>query len=155
MTESKDHADVKIHPPILTVIHILAAYLLKWFVNPLAAPPALELFGFALVVIGFCLGAAAFLAFRKKRTTVMPHGSVSAIVSEGIYRFTRNPIYLGFLLMIIGIPLTSGATFWGLALAPIFVLSANRLVIEREEFYLEKKFGDEYTRYKSRVRRWI
>jgi protein-S-isoprenylcysteine O-methyltransferase Ste14 len=56
--------------------------------------------------------------------------------------------------MVIGIPLNSG-TYWGAVLAPIFFLLCNRLVVEREEAYLEKKFGDVYTSYKSRVRRWL
>jgi protein-S-isoprenylcysteine O-methyltransferase Ste14 len=152
--EMPDHADVKIHPPVLTGIHIIAAFLLKWFVIPLASPSALEWFGVGLVVIGFILAGLAFLRFRKARTTVLPHGSVSAIVSSGVFGFTRNPIYLGFLLMIIGFPLNFG-TWWGLVLAPFFIHSANRLVIEHEEAYLEKKFGDEYTRYKRAVRRWL
>jgi len=155
MTEHKDHADVKIAPPILAVLHIVTAYLLAWFA-PLSrpAPPILENIGFALVVLGFLLGLAAFLEFRRARTTLDPHGSVASIVTLGIYRFSRNPIYVGFLLMVIGIPLNSG-TYWGAVLAPIFVTICNKLVIEREEAYLEKKFGDVYTSYKSRVRRWL
>ena len=153
--EMPDHADVKIHPPVLTGLHLLAVYLLvKYSGIPLRAPPALEWLGFALVVVGFILAGTAFLQFRKARTTVLPHGSVSAIVSSGIFGLTRNPIYLGFLLMIIGFPLNFNI-WWGLVLAPIFIHSANRLVIEHEEAYLEKKFGDEYTRYKRSVRRWI
>ena len=54
--ETPDHANVKIHPPVLMAIHILAAFLLKWFVNPLISQPSLEWFGFGLVVIGFLLG---------------------------------------------------------------------------------------------------
>ena len=155
MSEHKDHADVKIHPPILTLIFIAIAYVAKWVVPiPFAVPGVLRLIGFALVVIGFLCGVAAFLAFRKARTTLDPHGKVSAIVTGGIYRFTRNPIYLGFLLMLIGLPLNSGS-YWGVLLAPIFLLSMNSLVIEKEEAYLEKKFKDVYTSYKSRVRRWL
>jgi protein-S-isoprenylcysteine O-methyltransferase Ste14 len=99
-------------------------------------------------------GVAAFLAFRKARTTLDPYGRVSAIVTSGIYRFTRNPIYLGFLLMLIGLPLNSGS-YWGVVLVPVFLLSMNSLVIEKEEAYLEKKFKDVYSSYKSRVRRWL
>ena len=155
MTNHKDHADVKIHPPILTLILLVIAYSAKRLIFiPFVVPNILRLIGFSLVVIGFLLGVAAFLAFRKARTTLDPHGSVSAMVSGGIYRFTRNPIYLGFLLMLIGLPLNSG-NYWGIVLAPFFVMSMNSLVIEKEEAYLEKKFGDEYTSYKSRVRRWL
>ncbi|HXQ37743.1 MAG TPA: isoprenylcysteine carboxylmethyltransferase family protein, partial [Anaerolineales bacterium] len=140
---------------ILTIIFIVIAYVAKWTIPiTLVVPNFLRNIGFALIVAGFSLGLAAISEFRKARTTVDPHGSVSSVVTSGIYRFTRNPIYLGFLLMLIGIPLNSG-TYWGLILAPVFIYFMNNLVIEREEAYLEKKFGDVYAGYKSRVRRWL
>ncbi len=155
MSEHKDHANVKIHPPVLTLIHIAIAYAAKWTIPiSFVVPNILRNIGFSFVIIGFLLGVAAVLEFRKARTTVLPHGSVSSIVTSGVYRFTRNPIYLGFTLMLIGFPLSSG-TLWGLVLAPVFIYSMNRLVIEREEAYLEKKFGEGYTSFKSRVRRWL
>ena len=155
MADHKDHADVKVHPPILTIIFIAIAYVAKWTIRiPFVVPNVLRNIGFALIVVGFLLGIAAFLEFRKARTTVDPHGSVSSIITSGIYRFTRNPIYLGFLFMLIGIPLNSG-TYWGIILVPVFIYFMNQLVIQHEEAYLEKKFGDIYTSYKSRVRRWL
>jgi protein-S-isoprenylcysteine O-methyltransferase Ste14 len=96
----------------------------------------------------------AFLEFRKARTTLDPHGSVKALVRGGVYRFTRNPIYLGFLFMVIGFPLAYGS-LWGLVVSPIFMVTLSRLVIEKEEAYLEKKFKGEYTDYSSKVRRWL
>lgn len=155
MSTLKDHANVKIHPPILTAIHIALAYAAKWTIPlPLVVPDILRNIGFALVVVGFLCGVAAFVEFRRARTTIDPHGSVTSIISSGVYRFTRNPIYLGFALMLIGLPLNSGS-YWGLILAPVLILSFNNLVIQHEEAYLEKKFGDVYTGYKSRVRRWL
>jgi protein-S-isoprenylcysteine O-methyltransferase Ste14 len=155
MTEYKDHANIKVPPPVLTLLHIIAAFLLARFVPlPFAVPLIIEYIGFALVIIGFLLGLGAVVAFRRARTTLDPRSAVSSFVTSGIYRFSRNPIYLGFLLMVIGIPL-NGGTYWGVILAPIFVLSCNQLVIQREEAYLEKKFGAAYTSYKSRVRRWL
>src|SRR6266508_3356198 len=155
MAEYKDHANVRIAPPILTLLHIIAAFLLARFIPlPFTVPIAIKYIGFALVVIGFLLGLCAVIAFRRARTTLDPYHPVSNLVTSGIYRFSRNPIYLGFLLMVIGIPLNVG-TYWGLILAPIFVLLCNRLVIVREEAYLEKRFGEAYTNYKSRVRRWV
>ena len=155
--KQKDHADIHInvHPPVVALIHIGAAYLLGWFVPlPIPVPTVFRIFGFVLVIIGFLLGIGAFIEFRRARTTLDPHGSVSSLVSSGVYRFTRNPIYLGFLLMLIGIPLNV-ASYWGVLLSPIFIVLLNRLVIEREEAYLEKKFKDQYIAYKSRVRRWV
>ncbi len=155
MAEYKDHANVRIAPPILTLLHIIAAFLLARFIPlPFTVPIAIKYIGFALVVIGFLLGLGAVIAFRRARTTLDPYHPVSKLVTSGIYRFSRNPIYFGFLLMVIGIPLNTG-TYWGIILAPIFILLCNKLIIEREEAYLEKKFGEAYIRYKSRVRRWL
>lgn len=155
MSTLKDHANVKIHPPILTAIHIALAYAAKWTIPlPFVVPDILRNIGFALVIVGFLCGVAAFVEFRRARTTIDPHGSVTSIISSGVYRFTRNPIYLGFALMLIGLPLNSGS-YWGLILAPVLILSFNNLVIQHEEAYLEKKFGGVYTGYKSRVRRWL
>jgi len=144
-----------IHPPIVAVIYIAIAYLLGWFFRiPYGVPGLLQMTGFALTVIGFLLGVGAFIEFRKARTTLDPHGSAKQLVTSGIYRFTRNPIYLGFLLMVISLPLNAGS-YWGVLIAPLYVVSINKLVIEHEEAYLEKKFGAMYTSYKSRVRRWL
>ena len=144
-----------IHPPIVAVIYIAIAYLLGWFFRiPYGVPNGLQMIGFSLTVIGFLLGVGAFIEFRKARTTLDPHGSAKQLVRSGIYRYTRNPIYLGFLLMVIGLPLNAGS-YWGVLIAPLYIASMNKLVIEHEEAYLEKKFGAIYTSYKSRVRRWL
>jgi len=155
MAEHKDHANVRIAPPVLALLHIIAAFLLAWLIPlPFVVPALFRYIGFALVVTGFLLGLGAALAFRRARTTLDPYHPVSSIVTSGVYGFSRNPIYLGFLLMVIGIPLTSG-TYWGIILAPIFTLLCNQLVIEHEEAYLAKKFGQTYLNYKSGVRRWL
>jgi len=79
---------------------------------------------------------------------------VRALVTGGPYRFSRNPIYLGFVLILAGFPLFSG-TVWGAILVPVLILNLNNLVIQHEEAYLEKKFGEAYAGYRSRVRRWL
>ncbi len=155
MSEHKDHASVKIHPPILLLIHIVAAWLLgKFILLPMVISPMIRNIGLALAGIGFLFGLLSLYAFTKARTTVNPHGSVKTIVSSGVYRLTRNPIYLGMVLMLIGFPLAFG-NVWGIPLAPVFIFLMNKLVIEHEEAYLEKKFGEAYTGYRSRVRRWL
>ncbi len=155
--KQKDHASINkhVHPPIVVLIFIGIGFLLGFVIPfPFTAPPLLQNIGFALTSIGFLCGMGAFIEFRKARTTLDPHGSVKQIVTTGIYRFTRNPIYLGFLLMVIGLPLNSGF-YWGILVAPFYAVTMNRLVIEREESYLEKKFKEQYISYRSRVRRWL
>jgi protein-S-isoprenylcysteine O-methyltransferase Ste14 len=144
-----------IHPPLIALMFIVIAYFLGRFVPlPFVAPPVLQYVGLFLTFLGFLLGIGAFLEFRKARTTLDPHGSTRQLVTSGIYRFTRNPIYLGFLLMLIGLPLNSGL-YWGIILVPFYILMMNRLIIEREEVYLHKKFKDVFTMYAARVRRWL
>ncbi|MBI1855862.1 MAG: isoprenylcysteine carboxylmethyltransferase family protein [Chloroflexi bacterium] len=141
MTEQTDHADVKIHPPVLTLIHIGIAYAAKWLIPiPFAVPNILRTIGLPLAAIGFLLAVSALLEFRKAHTTVDPHGSVKSIVTSGIYRFTRNPIYAGFLLVLIGIPLNSG-TYWGLLLAPVFIVASTILSFSTKRPIWRKSLG--------------
>ena len=155
MSERNDHADVKIHPPILLLIHLLAAFLLNWLLPlPFAISKVVIWLGYILVLVGLGFAFNAFNRFRQANTTLDPHGSVSAVVISGPYSFTRNPIYLGFTCFLIGF-LFIFKSYWGLILSPIFILLMNVLVIQHEEAYLEKKFGETYTSYKSRVRRWL
>jgi protein-S-isoprenylcysteine O-methyltransferase Ste14 len=155
--KQKDSPNINknIHPPIVAMAYIAVAFLLGWFVRiPIPVPAILSFFGFGITFIGFLFGIGAFIEIRKARTTLDPHGSVKQLVTSGVYRITRNPIYLGFLLMVIGLPLNSGI-YWGMLIAPFFAITMSRLVIEREEAYLEKKFKEQYVAYKSRVRRWL
>jgi protein-S-isoprenylcysteine O-methyltransferase Ste14 len=157
VTKEQDHPDISpmVHPPLVAVIFIVLAYLLGYFIPlPVAMPPVVQYFGLVLVLFGILLGIGSSMEFRRAHTTLDPHGSTKHLVTSGIYRFTRNPIYLGFLLMVIGFPLNSGM-IWGLVLAPLYMLAMSHLVIEREEAYLESKFKDQYTSYTSRVRRWL
>ena len=155
MENHKDHASVKIHPPILLLFHLFVVFALNRLL-PLSSafPRILVWVGYTLVFIGLGLAFGAANGFMRAHTTLDPHGSVNNIVTSGPYRFTRNPIYLGFVCMLIGFPFIF-KTHWGLILSPLFIMLMNTLVIQHEEAYLEKKFGDVYTSYKSRVRRWL
>ncbi|MBI5351436.1 MAG: isoprenylcysteine carboxylmethyltransferase family protein [Chloroflexi bacterium] len=153
----QDHPVIhkNVHPPVVAVMYIVIAYLFGRFVPmPFAMPAFVRGIGFWLSFIGLLFGIGAFIEFRKARTTLDPHGSVKQLVTSGIYRFTRNPIYFGFFLMVIGVPLNSGI-YWGILIAPLFAMTMSRLVIEREEAYLERKFKEQYAEYRSRVRRWL
>ena len=155
MTVRQDHPNINrnIHPPIVMLAHLLVAFLLNWIL-PFTLIKPLEWVGYILVVVGLGFAFSAVSQFGKMHTTLDPHGSVSAIVTSGPYRFSRNPIYFGFLCTLVGLPLALG-NYWGAVLSPIFVVSMFQLVIKHEEAYLEGKFKDVYTSYKSRVRRWL
>lgn len=157
MNEKQDHPNINrnIHPPVLMLSHLLAAFLLNWlFPLRFASPKPLEWVGYIFVLTGLGFAFSAVSQFTKVDTTLDPHGSVSAIVTSGPYRFSRNPIYLGFVCTLIGLPLALG-NYWGIVLSPVLMLVMYRLVIRHEEAYLEKKFGEHYAGYRSRVRRWL
>jgi len=85
---------------------------------------------------------------------VAPTKASTALVTDGIYSWTRNPMYLGLSLILVGIGLATGSA-WFLVALPIAVFAVTKLAIEPEEVYLANKFGAAYEAYKSRVRRWF
>jgi len=134
---------------------IIVAYLVGRYIPLLQhSSVIIKYIGSGLVTIALIFAFSAFNEFRRLQTTLDPHGSVKAVITNGVYKLSRNPIYLGFLLMVIGFLLYSGY-YSGIIVAPLFLVSMNRLVIEKEEAYLEEKFRDVYTGYKSKVRRWL
>ena len=145
-------------PPLLVV---LAAAALMWLA-PWAAPafgfdvPHRRAIALALAIAGGITAASGVVSFRRARTTVNPMNPASAtsLVVSGIYRRTRNPMYLGFLLGLVG-----WAVFVANALAflvlPAFVLYMNRFQIRPEEAALTSRFGSDFVSYKARVRRWL
>ena len=118
--------------------------------------PVRRILAAAAVAIGLSVAATGVLSFRMAETTVNPMkpDSSSALVVSGIYRWTRNPMYLGFLCILIGwgIFLSNAAAFLVL---PGFVFYLNRFQIEPEEQALTRLFGETFLTYRSRVRRWI
>jgi protein-S-isoprenylcysteine O-methyltransferase Ste14 len=120
-----------------------------------AMPARLEV-ALALVVLGGAVALAGVVAFRSKRTTVNPltPGASSSIVSGGVYRVSRNPMYLGFFLALAGWALylsNAGAVL----LLPAFLAYLTQYQIKPEERALLAKFGPEFAQYMARVRRWV
>nr|WP_255612533.1 isoprenylcysteine carboxylmethyltransferase family protein [Alcanivorax sp. 1008] len=109
-----------------------------------------------LVLMGAGVSLAGVVSFRRARTTVNPlkPEKTSSLVCSGIYRVTRNPMYLGFLLVLIGWAVMLGSAF--AVLGPVlFVVYISRFQILPEERVLQNLFGDEFTAYQARVRRWL
>jgi protein-S-isoprenylcysteine O-methyltransferase Ste14 len=100
------------------------------------------------------LFAGALGRFRRAGTPVEPWRPSSALVTDGVYRFTRNPIYLGMALLYAGLALGADSAVALALLVPLLAL-VQAGIVAREERYLEGRFGDEYRRYKASVRRWI
>ncbi|MGE5443670.1 MAG: methyltransferase family protein [Ignavibacteriales bacterium] len=92
--------------------------------------------------------------FRLAKTSLIPVKPTTAIVTDGPFRFSRNPIYVGFAFLYLGVGLWLNALWVVVMLVPL-LLVIQSYVIVREERYLELKFGQEYLQYKARVRRWL
>jgi protein-S-isoprenylcysteine O-methyltransferase Ste14 len=106
------------------------------------------------VLLGVAIGGNALHHFRRTGQDPKPWESTPEIISTGIYRFTRNPMYVGMALMQIGIGIGLG-NGWIIALVPPVLVVIYMIAIRHEEAYLERKFGDTYARYKASVRRWL
>ena len=151
---------VRFPPPTLFVAGFVVAWLLERHVLRLrlaggdAALRGLEMVGTLVAALGFALGAWGLLTFARSRTAIYPNRPASRIVTHGPYRFTRNPMYVGLTTAYAGIAVASNMG-WPLLLLPIVLLGLVQLVIRREERYLASAFGEEYERYRARVRRWL
>ncbi len=152
---NEDRPGIVIPPPLLFVVPLVAAF----FADKLAPTgfvhgPFRWIVGSLLVLAGLALNIAGFVTQRRAGTDPIPFHPTTAIVSHGVYRFSRNPMYLGFGLWTLGTALLMNSV-WMLLAVPIGLVLTDRFVIAREERYLERKFGDEYLSYKRRVRRWL
>lgn len=145
-------------PPALLVIGVAAGMWVVALLFPQLNVPFTGSPGMATVIasIGIAAAVLAVLEFRKVDTTVDPRypDKSSQLVVSGIFRLSRNPMYLGFLLILFGWAwyLMSVLAFLWL---PLFVVYMNRFQIQPEERYMMEKFGHEFELYAARVRRWV
>ena len=148
-----------IPPPLLFVIPFLEGLVVQHFVpiqivKGLEPARILKLVGAAetLIALGLCGWAVA--TFRRLRTAIVPRNRATVVAEEGPYALSRNPMYLGFAVMYLGFAFTTNAR-WPLLFLPEAIALAYVFAIRREEQYLTREFGEAYTSYCARVRRWI
>ena len=149
--------ELKIPPPIVALCVALLMWITSQAVGPFDMPYRYRVSAaLAFVFLGLGFDVAGLISFFRAKTTVNPikPGSTSSLVTTGVYRTTRNPMYLGLLFVLLGWAtfLTNGVAF---LLAPVFVLYINRFQIDPEERVLSEKFGTEFSAYQARVRRWL
>ena len=153
---SSDHADVVIRPPILWVLLVAAGIGLDFLISlpfmPEGFPAAWV--GGGVWLAGFALAALAIRQFRRAGTEVQTNTPSAAIVDSGVFAMSRNPIYVGAHIGILGVAIALDS-LWTLSMLVPFYLVIRHGVVAREEAYLERKFGDAYLAYKARVRRWL
>lgn len=121
---------------------------------PLGGRPATAVAGVVVAALGLALAFAGVAAVIRHRTTIVPHRPVATLLTGGAYRLSRNPMYTGLAIAYLGLALLFGS-WWPLALWPLVIVAVRHLVIRREEQYLAQRFGQAYTDYQSRVRRWL
>lgn len=150
--------ELKIPPPVVAAVIASAMYVAASLLPPMhALPPGVRVFAaLALAGVGMVFDMAGLLAFRKAKTTVNPltPQRSSAVVTHGIYRITRNPMYLGLVLILLGLAVYL-ASPWALLGPVAFGAFITRFQIQPEERVLAERFGSDYTAYCARVRRWL
>lgn len=149
--------ELKIPPPVVALLFAL----LMWLVSSLGGATGIPFgyrLGIAIVVasLGVVIGFSAMAAFVRNKTTMNPTrpGATSALVTNGVFRWTRNPMYLSLVLYLLAWAVYL-SNWLALLLLPLFVLYMDRFQIKPEERALSVLFGPEYASYQSRVRRWL
>jgi protein-S-isoprenylcysteine O-methyltransferase Ste14 len=151
----RDSAGVVFPPPFIYLAGLLLGiYGGRLLPGALPSSPVLTLLAYVLLALGLLIALSAFAQFHAKQTNVNPNRPATALVFNGPYRFTRNPMYVGLTCVYLAVTLWTHS-LWALILLIAVLLIVRYAVIAREERYLTKKFGDAYLAYTARVRRWL
>ena len=154
---AKDSPGVIVPPPLIFAAFLGVGLGLDFLVfrAPTGLPAvARYVLAAALAVAALQLGLGALFRFRRSGTNPEPWRATTAIVTDGAYRFTRNPMYLGMALLYAAIAVAADSVVALILIVPLLIVIRYG-VIAREERYLEAKFGDDYQRYKASGRRWL
>ena len=146
---------IKIPPPILVIILTSLVYFSSTKLE-LIYLPYRHIVSVIILIVGLIVIVSPVVDFIKSKTTINPvkFKNVNRLVTTGIYRYSRNPMYLGMILIIISTTVYY-LNFLSVFSPLIFYIWINKFQINREEIFLEDKFGSEYLKYKSKTRRWI
>lgn len=149
----EDAPEVGMLPPMRFALFIAGGIVLDWLI-PLNMGHGWGWLGLLLVIAALTVGKWAINTFKKAGTNVPPNKPAHSIVQGGPFKYSRNPMYLSFVVMYVGLAMLADAPLMlFLSIGLWYVL--DNMVIEKEEEYLTAKFGDEYLTYCDKVRRWI
>lgn len=156
---TRDNPYVVIFPPLLILIGFVLAILLEWllpitFLAPVFQSKFQTGFSAILALIGISTAILGVMELRKHGTHVEPHKPALFLVNSGIYKLTRNPIYLGMVIFFLSTSIFWNLE-WGVVLTVPVFLTLHYGVIKREEAYLESKFGAAYMLFRKNTRRWL
>ena len=169
MTANRDIPGVVAPPPLIYLGFLLLGWAIFHFATPeVVGPEAARWLGLGfgletqvrrivslpLIIGGLLLDGAAAGYFRRLGTAVEPWKPSTVLATDGLYRFSRNPIYLGFAITYAGLAVAMDSVLVLVLLIPCLFI-VDRFVIQREERYLSAKFGADYDAYRARVRRWL
>jgi protein-S-isoprenylcysteine O-methyltransferase Ste14 len=144
-----------IYPPIWLLLGLIAIFVFnEYYPGPRFTSLAGQLAGGVFIIIGLLLLVLANGLFNRAGTSVIPFRNVSALVTHGIFRYTRNPMYLGMVAVLLGCAITVGASV-ALIVPPLFAVIIEMRFIRPEEAMLRHLFPEQYPAYCQRVRRWI
>lgn len=148
-------AQVHLLPPLVYFGPFGLLWALHWWREwTIPGGASLTVAGLALVLAGVALTIWSAVTLSRAHTTIIPWGEVSAMVTNGPFGFSRNPIYLADVIAYLGATLLI-RSWWPFLVLPGVLLVMRRYVIDREERYLTERFGDAYREYQLRVRRWL
>jgi protein-S-isoprenylcysteine O-methyltransferase Ste14 len=154
-SEPREVPGVVAPPPLIYLGGLAIGFALELLLPSASLPGAVTWpVGGVLLVAGVALAGSFVRAFRRAKTAIAPYEPTTAIVTTGPYRLSRNPGYLGMTLVYCGIATLAGALWPLVTLVPTLIV-IDRGVIAREERYLERRFAEQYLRYKARTRRWL
>jgi len=149
-----DNAGVIVRPPLLYAVALAAMLALRWLWPLPIFSGAAFWPGLALVALAVGLPIWGRQTLGTGGTNVDPSLPSTAVVTSGPYRFSRNPLYMGLTVVYLGLTLALD-TWWGIILLALVLIVMHRGVIQREERYLDRKFGDGYRQYRAAVRRYL
>ncbi len=158
-TNNNENPGVIFPPPLILLSFLVAGALLQ-FIFPLGVFAPFSIFslqffdGLAIILVGIGLALWGVKTFSKAGTNVATHQAALLVVVDGPYKFTRNPMYMGMQILLIGVGIMFSSE-WFLLLWPIFFLILRFGVVAREERYMREKFGEQYVALLNSTRRWI
>ena len=155
MADDQDNPGGRVPPPLTYLLTLLLGLVLDRRLHvPFLPHGVARVLGWPLVGGGMALAAWFARTIHSADTTLRTDKPVSSLVQDGPFRYSRNPGYLSLVMIYAGIAILRNA-MWAILFLPLLLLVTQRELIEREERYLERTFGEEYLAYKRRVRRWV
>ena len=157
MESKKDSPGVYIPPPLFYIAAFITAVLIQELLplsNNFFHTATSKIIGSVIILAGLLFNFPALRQFFKTKNTLVTVKPASSLQTTGIYSVSRNPMYISLLLFYTGLSFIIG-NWWNLILLPLLFLVIQEYVIKREEQYLERRFGQQYLVYKSKVRRWL